>query len=178
MTEFTAAALARALADPARRSAVAALVLGASTAAEVSAAAGLDARSLHDALTKLDASGLVVWDRNADAVVLVETAFVQAARGTAGDRPPPPADEREKVLRTYVNDGRITQIPVQHSKRLVILDVLAQEFEVGRRYSERQVNLVLGRWHADTAALRRYLVDDGFLDRADGEYWRSGGTVS
>jgi len=39
------------------------------------------------------------------------------------------------------------------------------------------VNLVLGRWHADTAALRRYLVDEGFLDRADRQYWRTGGTV-
>jgi hypothetical protein len=39
------------------------------------------------------------------------------------------------------------------------------------------VNLMLGKWHADTAALRRYLVDEGFLDRADGVYWRAGGTV-
>jgi hypothetical protein len=39
------------------------------------------------------------------------------------------------------------------------------------------VNLILGKRHADTAALRRHLVDHGFLDRADGQYWRSGGTV-
>jgi hypothetical protein len=31
--------------------------------------------------------------------------------------------------------------------------------------------------HADTAALRRYLVDDGFLSRDHGEYWRTGGRV-
>ena len=29
---------------------------------------------------------------------------------------------------------------------------------------------------ADTATLRRYLVDEAMLDRADGEYWRIGGT--
>jgi hypothetical protein len=57
-----------------------------------------------------------------------------------------------------------------------VLDLLAQEFEPGRRYSEKAVNLALGRWHADTAALRRYLVDEGFLDRAGGEYWRTGGS--
>ena len=39
------------------------------------------------------------------------------------------------------------------------------------------VNLMLGRWHPDTAALRRYLVDEEFLDRAAGEYWRAGGPV-
>jgi hypothetical protein len=30
--------------------------------------------------------------------------------------------------------------------------------------------------HPDTAALRRYLVDEGILDREHGEYWRAGGT--
>ena len=30
--------------------------------------------------------------------------------------------------------------------------------------------------HPDTAALRRYLVDEGILDREHGEYWRTGGT--
>jgi hypothetical protein len=28
--------------------------------------------------------------------------------------------------------------------------------------------------HDDVAALRRYLVDDGFVDRDAGEYWRTG----
>ena len=38
------------------------------------------------------------------------------------------------------------------------------------------VNLILAQVHPDTAALRRYLVDEGILDRERGEYWRSGGT--
>ena len=45
------------------------------------------------------------------------------------------------------------------------------------RYSEHQVSLFLGALHADYAALRRYLVDEEFLSRSDGQYWRSGGTV-
>ena len=47
-----------------------------------------------------------------------------------------------------------------------------------RRYSEAMVNLILGQRHPDTAALRRYLVDEGFLDRSDGQYWRSGGSIT
>ena len=58
-----------------------------------------------------------------------------------------------------------------------MLDWVAQDFEPGVHYAERQVNEVLGRRHADTAALRRYLVDEGMLDREAGEYWRAGGTV-
>ena len=90
---------------------------------------------------------------------------------------PDPDSSRHRVLETFMKDGRIVQIPRQHAKRRVILDVLAQEFEPGVRYSEREVNEILARFHVDTAALRRYLVDEGLLSRAGGEYWRSGGTV-
>ncbi len=86
-----------------------------------------------------------------------------------------PAEVR-KVMRAFVVDGRLTSIPTAQSKRLVILDWLAQLFEPGRHYSEKMVNLILGQHHSDTAALRRYMVDAGFLDRADGQYWRSGGS--
>ena len=145
-----------------------------------SEATGLPIRELGPALARLVQAELVVRSDDGHHVVL-EAAFAEAARAAA---PPAPPDEHgdapaehARVLRTFVRDGRITQIPMQHSKRLVVLDLLAQEFELGKRYSERQVNLILGRWHADTAALRRYLVDDGFLTRAQGEYWRSGGSV-
>jgi hypothetical protein len=45
------------------------------------------------------------------------------------------------------------------------------------RYPEREVNALLAVWHPDTAALRRYLVDEGLLTREAGLYWRSGGWV-
>jgi hypothetical protein len=59
----------------------------------------------------------------------------------------------------------------------VVLDRLSQEFDVGVRYPERQVNATLRRFHPDVAALRRYLVDEGFLDREASVYWRAGGRV-
>lgn len=80
-------------------------------------------------------------------------------------------------LKAFVRDGRIVTIPSKHAKRLLLLDWLAQDFEPGRRYTEQMVNLIIGQRHADTAALRRYLVDDGFMDRDAGVYWRSGGSI-
>ena len=44
------------------------------------------------------------------------------------------------------------------------------------KYPEARVNEILGEVHPDFAALRRYLVENSFLDRADNVYWRSGGT--
>ena len=82
------------------------------------------------------------------------------------------------MLDAFVRDGRITSIPAAHAKRLVVLDWLAQDFEPGRRYPEREVNAHPRAPPPDTAALRRYLVDERLLDRAAGEYWRIGGTVA
>jgi hypothetical protein len=86
--------------------------------------------------------------------------------------------KRESVMRAFVRaDGRITSIPVKMSKRLVVLDYVAQAFEIGRRYSEPEVNERLRRFYDDWAVLRRLLVDDGFLERENATYWRAGGTV-
>jgi hypothetical protein len=83
----------------------------------------------------------------------------------------------DKVLRSFLDEeGRLHTIPTRHAKLLVVLDHLSQSFEPGRSYSEVEVNQVLNRFHADHAALRRYLVDEQFLTREDGQYWRSGGT--
>jgi hypothetical protein len=180
-TFLTADSLAGLLADESRLRVVAALVLGARSLDEVRTRADLDTRAAATAMTRLIESGLVVRDEDGTCRLLSD-AFADAARVAATSRPRvDPAEgesaEAAKVRRAFVRDGRLVSIPTVRSKRLVLLDMLAQEFEPGRRYSEPMVNLMLGKWHADTAALRRYLVDEGFLDRSAGEYWRSGGTV-
>lgn len=84
------------------------------------------------------------------------------------------ADETD-ILRRFFQGDRLTEIPAQRSKRLVVLERLVQEFEPGVRYPERQVNFALQLIHPDYAALRRYMVDEGLMTRADGVYWRTGG---
>ncbi len=84
----------------------------------------------------------------------------------------------DRVLNNFLDvDGRLHTIPTKHAKLLVVLDFLAQSFEPGMRYPEAQVNEILTEFHPDYAALRRYLVENGFLDRSDNVYWRSGGSV-
>jgi hypothetical protein len=180
VSTLDAVALAGLLADPDRRRVVAALVLDATDLAGIERLSGLPTAQAGRALARLLESGLVV--RGSDGTLhLVGEAFAAAARLAARARPAEPGHdgppEVVRVLDAFVRDGRLLSIPTARAKRLVVLDRLAQEFEPGRRYSEQMVNLVLGRWHADTAALRRYLIDEGFLDRADGQYWRSGGSV-
>ncbi len=86
--------------------------------------------------------------------------------------------QRDAVLRAFVRaDGSLVSIPTKITKRLVVLDLIAQEFVVGEVYEETEVNARIRPFHADVAALRRYLVEEGFMDRRDGRYWRAGGTV-
>ena len=80
-----------------------------------------------------------------------------------------------KVLNTYLDgDGRITAFPAQQKKEEAILRYVLQVFEPGKRYNEKQVNELLSRYNDDTARLRRYLVEYGFMKRqgGGGEYWR------
>jgi hypothetical protein len=90
-------------------------------------------------------------------------------------------DERQVLERCF--SGRVlNEIPVQRARRLVVLQRLALEFDLDRRYTEAEVNAILGAFHPDWAALRRGLVDEGFLDReprgGGSLYWRSGGRVT
>ncbi len=83
----------------------------------------------------------------------------------------------QRVLQNFLTeDGRLRTIPSKQFKLLVVLDHLSQSFEPGRTYPEAEVNQILTRFHPDFAALRRYLVENGFLTREDNVYWRSGGT--
>ena len=77
-----------------------------------------------------------------------------------------------KTMRDFIKDGRLTEIPASRKKRQVILRWLASRFELGVRLPERDVNEILARYHPDFASLRRELVDNGFLDRDHGIYWR------
>jgi hypothetical protein len=63
------------------------------------------------------------------------------------------------------------------AERKVILEHLAACFEPGLKYPEKAVDAILRAWHPDYASLRRYLVDEGMLDREHAVYWRSGGPV-
>jgi hypothetical protein len=64
-------------------------------------------------------------------------------------------------------------MPARPGPRLIVLRWLAERFESGRRYPEREVNDLLRRSHPDYAMLRRYLVDHGLLERDHGIYQRS-----
>ena len=79
---------------------------------------------------------------------------------------------RKKVLQTFMRLGRLVSIPAQLKKWQIVLERIAEEFEYGRDYSEREVNIILLDFHDDVASLRRGLIEQGLLERAKGIYRR------
>jgi hypothetical protein len=62
-----------------------------------------------------------------------------------------PLGDLPSRLRPFVRDGRISAMPAKHSVRLMLLDLVAQAFEPGRRYPELAVNEILKRLYDDHA---------------------------
>jgi hypothetical protein len=91
----------------------------------------------------------------------------------AGNVPARAESTEEQVLANFLRDGKLVTIPAQEAKKLVILRRLVEEFAPDGAYAERDVNLILSQFHEDFAALRRYLVEYGFLDRSAGVYRRA-----
>jgi hypothetical protein len=162
---------------------VAALVLGAQTISDISQRTELPTRDVLRVLTRLESAGLASadgqnWALHVDALRDVVTGHrwppVQhTASGEIGEESPTHAAMR----RAFFRDGRLVRLPAQRTKRLVVLDMLARDFEPGVRYPELEVNEKLLAYHPDYAALRRYLVEEDFLARENGVYWRAGGQV-
>jgi hypothetical protein len=83
------------------------------------------------------------------------------------------ASDYTKTLKRFVNGETLIVIPARRSTKLVAFAWLVERFEIGRRYTESEVNRALGAANADFATLRRGLYDEHFVDRADGMYWRT-----
>jgi hypothetical protein len=172
----------RALADPERLAIAGRLARRDSTAEELASAAGITLDRARRHLNRLTAVGVVRLndDRRSyrlDAGTLRWAAEQVGPPREAGLPLGAASEDEESVLRTFFRGGRLTEIPTKEWKRRIVLERIALEFEPGIRYDEKTVNVIVGRFFADHAALRRSLVDGGFLDREAGEYWRSGGRV-
>ena len=111
-----------------------------------------------------------------DRLAEIGATLARLAHEAAGDHAPVDAPhwasrDEARVIRTFFEGERLTSIPAQRSKRRVVLRQIAETvFERKRRYPEKEVNQRLGARFTDSASLRRYLVDEGFMARKGGVY--------
>ncbi len=182
--QATLLALFKALADPNRLKIVGLLAQEPRSGEELAELLSLQASTVSHHLKRLAGAGLVsvksegyysIYTLETDVLQQVAKALLQRERlGDLASDVDLNAYER-KVRQTFTDDaGRITSFPTQQKKYLALLKYVLSVFEPGQRYSEKEVNALLGRFNEDTARLRRSLVDFGFMEREKdgGAYWR------
>lgn len=179
----------KALSDASRLRIVGLLAARPHAVEELAAAVELTPGTIVHHLKRLEAAGLVTarpshpyveYSLRVDRLHALgrqlgelERAREDAATLPGPDGAPLPAFEA-KVLRAFVVGGRLTSIPAQEKKKLVVLGYLRERcFAAGRDYTEAQVNARLAEFHPDVASLRRYLVEFGLMTRHAGIYRRA-----
>lgn len=169
----------KAMASAERLRVIGVLVRGRAAQSEIAAQLHLPVKDVFNHLSFLVQADLVT---EADGVYeLNEKAIEALARGQfEGKRPVYEAtgakqEDVRKVLKNFLNaDGTLKQIPPQGNKLSIVLNFIVDAFAFDTNYTEKEVNTILRRFHVDTAALRRYLVDQKLMAReSDGtKYWR------
>ncbi len=140
------------LADEVRLKVTAAIVLGASSLEKIRDMTGLGEAVMMKALSRLQAGGLVEHKQDTGYLVRVQVFGESARQG------------RKSEKTETIQFGRL---PKSREERLAMLAKLAELFEPGCRYPEKEVNDKLKEFNPDYAILRRSLIDEGFLKRED-----------
>ncbi len=175
----------KALADANRLKIIGLLAQRSYSGEELAALLGLKASTVSHHLSRLAGVGLVsaraegyysIYQLEESALqktrlLFSRTDLVSVAAGVDVD------GYDRKVIKDFTRpDGSLKEIPAQRKKLEAILRYVVRDFGPGKRYSEKQVNKILSRFHEDTASLRRELVGAKLMDRegGGGEYWREG----
>jgi biotin operon repressor len=174
----------KALGDANRLKIVGLLARQPHTVEQLSALLDLSASTVSHHLSKLSEAGLVTAKAQSYYnYYRLETGRVEemARRLLSTESLPAVAADIDasafdrKVVNDYLlPDGTLKTIPSQRKKLLAVLRHIVQSFQPDQRYSEKEVNEILGRYHEDTASLRRELVGSKLMGRegGGGDYWR------
>lgn len=174
----------KALADSNRLKIIGLLSQHSHTVEQLSTALGLGMSTTSHHLARLSKAGLVKAEPDGHHhyySLCTDTLQEMSQRLLHQDTLPGLAAELDsevhdrKVLQTFTDtEGHITAFPSQLKKYQVLLRYVVRAFKPGTRYSEKQVNEILSRYHEDTADLRRGLVEFKLMERegGGGAYWR------
>jgi hypothetical protein len=169
----------KAMASAERLRVIGALARGRATQAEIAEQLHMPVREVFNHLSYLVHVGVIaetdgVYDLDEKAIASLARGQFEGKRESYSLPQDEPEDVR-KVLKNFFNpDGTLRQIPAAAGKLLIILGFIVDAFAFDTDYTEKEVNTILRRFHVDTAALRRYLVDYGFMARESNgtRYWR------
>ncbi len=181
MTENEAIALFKCLSDKSRLYILKALVVEDMYVERLAERLDLSASTVSFHLKKLTEAGLVTSARTQYYTMyslkrdVLETSILDLLKekpDEAAQQEEREAKYRKKVLDAFFQYGKLKSIPAQRKKERIILEVIAQSFAFEKRYTEREVNLIIADFYDDFCTLRRDMISEGLLAREGSVYWR------
>ncbi|NJM08110.1 DUF2087 domain-containing protein [Candidatus Gracilibacteria bacterium] len=168
---------------------VAALVDGPRPRHELAALIKQPADSGRGALARLNLLDIVITDQFGDDFVCtlnqqrlyeLNGMLQRLSKDLLAEKTPTPADalelaeEDRRILRSCFRGDQLIELPTMSNQRRLqlVLGWLASLFDPTQSYHEREVNTIIKRHHEDSASLRRYLVEYGYLTRDHDIYRR------
>ena len=136
-------------------------------------------------MAKLREASLVDMRRDKNTIYfsLVEHSFVQYAKEslklmTRFEQEEKTTEEAEQQVRFknsvlatfFTSEGKLRSIPAKYKKKLIILEKMMASFELGKTYSEQEINEKIRYYHEDVATIRREFIMQRFMSREKEQY--------
>lgn len=142
---------------------------------------GLTPPTITHHLTKLREIGLVQERRNKNTVyfILDKTSLLRDAKAITtlilgeqiGEEAMELKDNPLSIIQNFfTTDGRLKRLPAKRKKKVIVLEYLLRGLEMGKKYTEKEINEHIKHYHEDYATIRREFVVNQLMYRENGIY--------
>lgn len=181
MTETEAIKLFKCLADKSRMQILKSLLLEDMYVERLAERLSLTPATISFHLKKLEDAGAVVSrkDQYYTMYSLKRDLFMTKIMDIISEESPEANEQavreeqyRRKVLNSFMEYGKLKSIPSQRKKERIILEEISKDMQVGKEYSEKEINEIIMRYYDDYCTLRRDMISEGILQRKGSIYKR------
>lgn len=174
-------AVLKALADDTRFKIARALLEAPQCTEELAARLKRSPGTISFHLRKLDEAGLVskhktqyylMYSLRTEILELPLAAFIQPTTEGKTAEQQRLKQFRQKVIRAFFKNGRLTQMPKQWRKQRIVLEEILPAFQEGRTYDESEVNERIHAFADDHCLIRRMMIEEQLLTRSGQDYRR------
>lgn len=181
MTETEAIRLFKCLSDKSRLQILKSLVMEDMYVERLAERLGISAPTVSFHLKKLTEAGAVTSYKSQYYMMyslkkeIFETSILEILQEKSDEvevQAQRDAKYRQKVIDAFFEYGKLKSIPAQRKKERIVLEVIVENFEFDRIYSEREVNILIADFFDDFCTIRRDMISEQLLDRKGTNYWR------
>jgi biotin operon repressor len=180
METETVLAVFKALADPTRLQLIGLIAREERCNRELAVELGVSPATVSHHLQVLRRAGLIRERREPPYlyVQLEQKALSRAVQAVADVKRasqlaagPDLAARERKVLETFYDGDRLTQIPAQRRKKEIVFEELLRRLPRRDSYTERELSKMIEKIHQDFCTIRRELIMGRYMEREAGRYW-------